>query len=213
MRSVPWLGMPTTSPAKASSASARSRAKKNCGACSGMSLPVRTCFTPHAAHQPARADAREGDAVAVVRVHIRLDLEDERGEVGLRRLHDPRIGGLGARLRPEGGQRVEQVGDADILDRAAEEGRGQMPRHETLDVEFRQSGAHQVDLLAELDHAVVGLAERRGQMVIAACAGHRCRRIRRRGLPARSRARCRAPGRSRPHRAGRRGPAPHGPSC
>ena len=45
MRKVPWLGMPTTSPAKASSASWRSRAKKNCGACSGMVLPVRTCFS------------------------------------------------------------------------------------------------------------------------------------------------------------------------
>ena len=33
----------------------------------------------HAARQPARADAHEGDAVAVVRVHVRLDLEDEAG--------------------------------------------------------------------------------------------------------------------------------------
>ncbi len=45
MRSVPRLGMPTTSPAKASSASERSWAKKNCGAVSAMVLPVRTCFT------------------------------------------------------------------------------------------------------------------------------------------------------------------------
>ena len=45
MRSVPRLGMPTTSPAKASSASERSCAKKNCGAVSAMILSVRTCFT------------------------------------------------------------------------------------------------------------------------------------------------------------------------
>ena len=37
--------MPTTSPAKASSASERSCAKKNCGACSAMVLPVRTSLT------------------------------------------------------------------------------------------------------------------------------------------------------------------------
>ena len=44
IRKVPWLGMPTTSPAKASSASARSWAKKNCGLDSDMFLPVRTSF-------------------------------------------------------------------------------------------------------------------------------------------------------------------------
>ena len=42
IRRVPWLGMPTTSPAKACSASARSCAKKNCGAFSAIGLPVRT---------------------------------------------------------------------------------------------------------------------------------------------------------------------------
>ena len=42
MRSTPWLGMPTTSPANASSASCRSRAKKNCGVCRANCLPVRT---------------------------------------------------------------------------------------------------------------------------------------------------------------------------
>ncbi len=41
---------------------------------------------PHAAHEPAGADAGEGDAVAMVRVHVRLDLEHQRGQVRLRRL-------------------------------------------------------------------------------------------------------------------------------
>jgi hypothetical protein len=36
----------------------------------------------HAALQLARADAHEGDAVAVVGVHVRLDLEDEAGHLG-----------------------------------------------------------------------------------------------------------------------------------
>ena len=44
MRSVPWFGMPTMSPAKASSAIERSWAKKNCGAVSAIVLPVRTSF-------------------------------------------------------------------------------------------------------------------------------------------------------------------------
>ncbi len=42
MRSRPWLGMPTTSPGHASSASWRSCAKKNCGEFSATILPVRT---------------------------------------------------------------------------------------------------------------------------------------------------------------------------
>ena len=44
IRSVPRLGMPTTSPAYASSTSERSCAKKNCGVCSAITFPVRTCF-------------------------------------------------------------------------------------------------------------------------------------------------------------------------
>ncbi len=45
MRSVPWFGIPTTSPANASSASARSCAKKKCGVRRLIGLPVRTCLT------------------------------------------------------------------------------------------------------------------------------------------------------------------------
>jgi hypothetical protein len=42
-------------------------------------LPVRTCFTCIPASKcPSRRD--EGDAVAMLRVHVRLDLEHEAGE-------------------------------------------------------------------------------------------------------------------------------------
>ena len=100
MRSVPWLGMPTTSPAKASSAMARSWAKKNCGAESADRLAGAHELRLHAALEPARADAHEGDAVAMVRVHVGLDLEDEAGHAvlgaprrGACRLPAPRGGG------------------------------------------------------------------------------------------------------------------------
>ena len=40
----------------------------------------------HAARVFARAQAHEGDAVAMLRIHVRLDLEDEAGELLFERL-------------------------------------------------------------------------------------------------------------------------------
>ncbi len=40
----------------------------------------------HAALEMARAQAHEGDAVAVLGIHVGLDLEDEAGDLVLRRL-------------------------------------------------------------------------------------------------------------------------------
>ena len=82
MRSVPRLGMPTTSPAKASSTSERSWAKKNCGACRPCLAGAHVLHL-HAPRELARADAHEGDAVAMVGIHVRLDLEDDAGHRGL----------------------------------------------------------------------------------------------------------------------------------
>jgi hypothetical protein len=82
MRSVPWFGMPTTSPARPPRRAERSCAKKNCGA-ERHRLAGAHQLRLHAARQLARADAHEGDAVAVVGVHVRLDLEDEAGHLRL----------------------------------------------------------------------------------------------------------------------------------
>ena len=90
---------------------------------------------PHAALELARADAHEGDAVAMVRVHVRLDLEHEAGHLRLVRLHRAARGFLRARARREFGQRVDEVLDAEILERAAPQDRGQMAFEEGLLVE------------------------------------------------------------------------------
>jgi hypothetical protein len=58
----------------------RSLAMKVSALASFISLPVRTWLDLHAALVAARADAHEGDAVAVLRVHVGLDLEHEAGE-------------------------------------------------------------------------------------------------------------------------------------
>ena len=46
----------------------------------------------HALVELARTNAHEGDAVAVGRVHVRLDLEHEAGELVFVRLHDALLG-------------------------------------------------------------------------------------------------------------------------
>ena len=63
----------------------RSRARNCCGDASRIGLPVRTCVTCMPGLEPARADAHERDAVAMLRVHVRLDLEHEAGELPDRR--------------------------------------------------------------------------------------------------------------------------------
>jgi hypothetical protein len=69
MRRLPWLGMPMMSPGQASSAVSRSWARN------------------HAPFEMARGDAEERDPVAVLGVHVGLDLEHEARDLGLVRRH------------------------------------------------------------------------------------------------------------------------------
>lgn len=75
----------------------------------------------HVAGENAGADAQEGDLVAVVRIHVRLDLENKAGEFGVVRRDDEfaRLAGAGRRsvLQKE----VEQELDTEIIEGAAEE--------------------------------------------------------------------------------------------
>ena len=99
-----------------------------------MSLPEQT---PH-----------EGDAVAMVRVHVRLDLEDEAGHLvlprdrpfGERRLQP-------SRRRREFGQRVDEIAHAEIAQRAAEKDRRQMAFEKGFLVEALEAACRQLDLL------------------------------------------------------------------
>src|SRR6185436_11838041 len=59
----------------------------------------------HAAHEAPRADAGEGDAVPMLLVHVRLDLEDEGGEVGRARSHQ----GARRRARQRRGSEVDEA--------------------------------------------------------------------------------------------------------
>ncbi len=84
----------------------------------------------HVALKAPRADAHERDAVAVLRVHVRLDLEDKAGERPVVRGHQAVAGAVRTGRRGTLQERVEQQLDAEVVHRAAEENRGQLaPEH------------------------------------------------------------------------------------
>ena len=84
--SWPWLWMPMMSPATASSLATRSLAMNVITLASLISRPSALVLHLHRRRVAAGAHAEERDAVAVLGVHVRLDLEHEAGERGFRRL-------------------------------------------------------------------------------------------------------------------------------
>ena len=100
----------------------------------------------HAALEVSRAHAHEHHAVAVRGIHVRLDLEHDRGEPGIVRI-DVALQGL-ARLRRRGDvhQRIEDFAHAEVVDGRAEEGGRLAAGEEFLARERRRSAAHQLDV-------------------------------------------------------------------
>ena len=94
----------------------------------------------HVLVEHARADPHEGDAIPVLAVHVRLDLEHEPRHPGRHRMHHAPALGL-ARLRRRG-QRLERVEDgleAEVVERAAEEHR-RLPPGQVLGLVERRPG-------------------------------------------------------------------------
>jgi hypothetical protein len=132
----------------------RERAKKNCGAVSGLAGPDELGL--HAAFELSRADPDEGDAVAVVGVHVGLDLEDEGRHLRLGRMHGPAVGFLVARRRAEIAERLDQVAHAEIPERRSEEDRCQVPLAERLQVEWAAGLAREFQFVDEGGPVIVG---------------------------------------------------------
>src|ERR1700739_4762425 len=127
--------MPTTSPAKASSASARSCAKKNCGLESDMFLPVRTSFAfmPRTSlPEHSRAKAMRSRWLGSMLAWI---LNTKAVIAGSSAATSRLSAGLRARRRREIGKAVEEVADAEILERGAEEHRRQVALAEGGEIE------------------------------------------------------------------------------
>ena len=102
----------------------------------------------HAPVEMARAHAEEGDAVAVVAVHVGLDLEYEPGDGGLPRLDDANVGRVRARFRGVLRQQLEQGVHAVTAQRAAEDDGGQVAGAVGIGLEIRVGGARQFHVLA-----------------------------------------------------------------
>ena len=138
------------SPAKASSSSSALRQEAHHRVRPQLLARARD-LEPHAALEVARGDAHEGDAVAVRRVHVGLDLEHHAAELGLVGLHQALHRRARRRRRREVDQRVEHLLDAEIVDRRAEEHRRLAAGQEFGLVERRCRGLQQLDV-------VVGMA-------------------------------------------------------
>ena len=110
----------------------------------------------------ARADAHEGDAVAVLGVHVRLDLEHEACEFLLGRLHGALVGDPRQRLRCPVDDGVQHMVDAEVAERGAEEDRGHLAAQEGVLVEFVTGALDQLQLLDEI---VVHVAQVRAGFV------------------------------------------------
>jgi hypothetical protein len=109
-------------------------------------LPGAHDLEPHAALEVARGDAHEGDAVAVCRVHVGLDLEDDAAELRLVGLTSRCIACAGRRGR-QVDQRVQHLAHAEVVDRRAEEHGRLVPVEELLLVEGRRGHLHQLDVV------------------------------------------------------------------
>ena len=104
----------------------------------------------HATAELAAAQAQEGDAVAMVGVHVGLDLEHEARNLGLGRLDRTRLRGLRPWRRRPGGDRVEQFLHAEIVVGRTEEHRRQMASTVAFEIERGIARAHQFDFLGEI---------------------------------------------------------------
>ena len=134
----------------------------------------RVAFMPRASLPGA--DAHEGDAVAVIGVHVRLDLEHEPGHPVLVRLDQAGVGLLRRGRRRECGERVDEITDAEVAQCAAEEHRRQMPFAEGVGIERLAGLPRQRDLVAPgcqrglgkegSDARIIGTADRRRRSLV-----------------------------------------------
>ena len=113
--------------------------------------------------KPARADAQKGKAVAVRFIHIRLDLKDERGEIGGEHIH---LAGVGNAGKGSGGHFEEALKkrlNAEVRERAAEKHGGERAAAHGVQIKLT-AGAEQLHLVGKRIAPL--LTDQRGQLGI-----------------------------------------------
>ena len=97
----------------------------------------------------AGADAHEGQTVPVRLVHVRLNLEDEGGEIRAEGVDHAAVGGAGEGRRRQLQERFQKRLNAEIGQRGAEEHRRQLPVPDGLHIHF-PSGGQELYVVDEL---------------------------------------------------------------
>ena len=106
----------------------------------------------HAALELARANAHKGDAVAVILVHIGLDLKHKAAKVvaaGIDRFAGKRIG-IGARRRGQTQELLEEGLHAKVGERRAKERRAQLAAGHGIQVELVAGTIEQLDIVHQV---------------------------------------------------------------
>src|SRR5438874_9405695 len=103
----------------------------------------------HVLREPAGAHAHERDAIAVARIHVRLNLEDEPRETLVRRLDDAGVARPWLRRRRELYEGVQERLEAEIRERAAEKHRRLKPGAVRMSIERRSRSADDRKGIAE----------------------------------------------------------------
>ncbi len=98
----------------------------------------------------ARADLHEGDAVAVVGVHVGVDLEDEARHLRLPGLHGTRLGGRRTRRGSDAHEALQELAHAEVIDRRPEEDGSQLAAQVGVAVEGVVDPLHQFDVRTQL---------------------------------------------------------------
>ena len=110
----------------------------------------------HVALEHARCDADERHVVAVLRIHVCLNLEHKAGERLVRRVHHPAAAITRDGRRSEREKAVEQHLHTEVIHRAAEENGRQFSRADILDIETRAGAVEQFQVFADFRIHVVG---------------------------------------------------------
>src|ERR1700733_2738474 len=100
----------------------------------------------HVARELTGADAHERDAIAMARIHVRLDLEDESGELTACRVD---AGSLDRRRRHRQ-ELVEKELHAEVRYGASEEDRRRLAFQHRIAVELLPRAIEQLDAFAKL---------------------------------------------------------------
>ena len=106
----------------------------------------------HAALELARANAHKGDAVAVVLVHVGLDLKHKAAKVvaaGIDRFAGERIG-IGARRRGQTQELLEEGLHTKVGERRAKERRAQLAAGHGIQVELVAGAIEQLDVVHQV---------------------------------------------------------------